>query len=270
MKELKFNLKLLTHKKEFYFAILIICLVNIIHCFMTIQYDSNLGFYIENTYSAEYQFILRNYRVAFSSIVVIVFPIVCTMLLSDLDYYEKQHKIANLLSLRVKKRKNNFIRLFLSFIIPFGICFLGFMLNYGIMRIVFKSGTLVSDVQSVAFYQNIYAEWFLDSLRYHNIVAYTLSISLITSVAIGVLSSLSYSLSIFLRKKVLIYCIPLFIIILSEMIFPLIHLKQLSIMRMLNPDTQFTVYNAIITILIFITLEFIITWINNQRKDSIL
>ncbi len=269
MKELKFNLKLLVYRKELYFAIFIIFLVNIIQCFMAIQYSSGLNLFVENGYSAEYQTILYNNTVSLNSIIIIVFPIVCSMIFSDSSWCENNDRIFHVLYPRLNHRKNSIIRYGLSFLVPFVICFLGFMMNYGIMRLVFQSGTLGTFFNDVGFYIRSNSN-FLDSLRISNPVFYIVSISCVVSFAVGLLSSLSYSLSVFFKKRVFIYFIPLFIIILFELILSKLNLSSISFVRLLQPNTSFSMEEVIILSIFVIFIGLLIEFIKSKKKDYLL
>lgn len=269
MKELKFNLKLLVYRKELYFAIFVIFLVNIIQCFMTIQYSSGLNFLVENGYSAEYQTILYNPMVALNSIIIIVFPVVCATIFSDSSWLEERHKTFNIIYPRLNHKKNSMIRYLLSLFIPFIVCFLGFMLNYGIMRLVFKSGTLLTFSNCFSFYL-VPGNGFLDNLRLENPVQYIISISAVVSLAIGLLSSLSYSFSVFFKKRVFIYFIPLLTIIFIELVVAGFGLGNLSFLKLLQPTLHFSMKEVLIISMAPILLGLLIEFIKGKNKNYIL
>lgn len=269
MKELKFNLKILLYRKELYFAIFIVFLVNLIQCFMAIQYSSGLNLFVENGYSAEYQTILYNGMVSLNSIVIIVFPIVCSMIFSDSSWCENNDKTFHVLYPRINHRRNSMIRYVLSFLVPFVICFLGFMMNYGIMRLIFQSGTLSTFSNDVGFCIGT-SKNFLDHLRILNPAAYIVSISCVVSLAIGLLSSLSYSLSVFFKKRVFIYFIPLLTIILFELILSQLKLSSLSFIRLLQPTTHFSMRDVILISMIVISIGLFIEFIKGKKKDHLL
>jgi len=269
MKELKFNLKLLMYRKELYFAIFIVFLVNIIQCFMAIQYSSGLNLFVENGYSSEYQTILYNSMVSLNSIIVIVFPIVCSMIFSDSSWCEQSHKTLNILHSRLNAKRNSIIRYILSFLVPFIICFLGFMLNYGIMSLVFQNGTLATFSNEVGFCLRT-SKNFLDHLRITNPVSYIISISCVVSLAIGLLSSLSYALSVFLKKRVFIYFIPLLTIILLELILSYFKLENMSFLRLLQPTSKFSIEGVFIISIIVILVGLLIEFIKGKKKDYLL
>ena len=79
MKEFIYSLKCLIHKKEFYFAIIGILLINLIHVFLVIQF--NLNALLETGYKAEYLYILYNPSVNLNMIIIIIFHIICSTIL---------------------------------------------------------------------------------------------------------------------------------------------------------------------------------------------
>ncbi len=269
MKELKFNLKLLIYRKEFYFATFVIFLVNIIQCFMAVQYSSGLNLLAENGYSAEYQTILYNNMVSLNSIIIIVFPIVCATIFSDSSWLEEKNKTFNILYSRLNIKKNNLIRYILSFLIPFIICFLGFMLNYGMMRLIFPSGTLSTFYNDVSFYL-ISGSEFLDNLRLENPVHYIISIISVVSLAIGLLSSLSYSFSIFFKKRVLIYFIPLLAIISLELITAGYNFGNISFLKLLQPTSHISMREVLIISTNTVLIGLSIVYIKGKQKNHII
>ncbi len=272
MKELKFNLKYLFHRKEIYFVILIVFLVNIIHCFMTVNYCAHFAdnHYIENIRSAESQFILYNIDVSLNAIIIIVLPIVCSLLFADSSFIENKNKTFNILYTRINTNKNSFVRFILSLVIPLVICFLGFMLNYLIMSLIFKNGLLGSIYQETGFYQYMHLANVLNNLRYNNLTLYIVVISLIASFTIGLLSCLSYSISKFLKHRIPIYFMPLLILIFCEFIFSNCHLGDYSLIRFLQPTTLHALSPVLIISIVIFIIGLLLEIYNIFKKDHIL
>ena len=91
LKELKFNLKLLLKRKELYYAIFVSLLINVIHAFFVIDYFNNNNIFLNNSFSAEYLYILYNPIVTFSSLIIIIFPIINSLIFCDISWKEKNN-----------------------------------------------------------------------------------------------------------------------------------------------------------------------------------
>lgn len=271
MKELKLNIKLLSKRKEFYFAILAIFMVNIIQVFLAIQRESNLGYFIENSYSSDYQFILYNGIVIFEAIIIIGFTTICSMILADSTWLEYDRKTINLLFQRIDIKKNNLIRYILSFFVSFLICCLAFLLNHMIHKQVFSNDMTYSYFQSLPFYENFYPNnYFLDDLRYKNPTIYMITLNFITSMFIGLLSTLSYSASLFIKKRIYIYFIPILTIILSTLICPVLGIPNLMIVNFLQSSPSYTISDVVIVASILFVFSLTLLIIYNIKKDLIL
>ena len=152
MKELKFNINYLLNKKEFYFAIFIALAINLIHVFLSIQDSLRLNQFFEELYTGEYQFILYNINVNLQALLFIVFPIICSMILSDSNFIENKLKTTNMINNRIRPNRNILIRLLLCVMLTFLICFFSFLFNYIVLRIIFGSGNFATFTQDVAFH----------------------------------------------------------------------------------------------------------------------
>ena len=228
MKEFKYNIKILLRKKELYYCIIGVLLINAIHVILVINhYSPNM---ILKT--GEYQFILYNNEVTIMSLVIIALPILTSLVLSDTSWNDKHLGYNNYLYTRLNIRKNIFSRLFLSFITAFIICFVGFILNYLTLRLPYD--------------RVIAPEFFLDSIRYYNPVLFIILISLHESVIIGLLATISYSFSFFTKQKLIIYFQVTLIMIVLEVVFSFIGISQFSIIKQLQPNSSFSVYQSII------------------------
>ncbi|RHN84181.1 hypothetical protein DW649_12080 [Coprobacillus sp. AM23-2] len=242
MKEFKYNIKILLRKKELYYCIIGVLLINAIHVILVINhYSPNM---ILKT--GEYQFILYNNEVTIMSLVIIALPILTSLVLSDTSWNDKHLGYNNYLYTRLNIKKNIFSRLFLSFITTFIICFVGFILNYLTLRFIFGSGNLITNFQELPYDQVIASEFFLDSIRYYNPILFIILISLHESVIIGLLATISYSFSFFTMQKLIIYFQVTLIMIILEVVFSFIGISQFSIIKQLQPNSSFSVYQSII------------------------
>lgn len=252
IKLLKFNIQYIIRKKEFYFSILAILLINILHAFLVIQTISNQNGYIDSTYSAEYQMILYNPLITFNIVIVIIFPIICSIIFSDSNFIENKYKISNILFTRVNYKKNIIIRTFLSFILPFIICFLGFTLNYLLLSVIFNNGNILTYFQSLPFDLIGNEEFFLDNIRLANPVLFIFLLNIVESSIIGLLSVFAYSISFFIKQKVIIYLSPLLYLIISMLILSLFRLEDFSLITLMQQFSKYSIFDLLFSILLLI------------------
>jgi hypothetical protein len=66
------------------------------------------------------------------------------------------------------------------------------------------------------------------------------------SVIIGLLATISYSFSFFTNQKLIIYFQVTLIMIVLEVVFSFIGISQFSIIKQLQPNSSFSVYQSII------------------------
>lgn len=242
MKELKFNINYLFHKREFYFTILIAFLVNLIHVILCVVESINTGVFYEMMQSSEYQFILYNPIIALTSLTIIIFPIMLSMIFSDSNFLENKRKTVYMLASRINNKSNILSRLLLSIITTFFICFLGFSFNYILLRIIYGSGNIITYYQETAFHLTSQPSWFLDELRLSNPILFTFIINILVSFMYSLLVAFSYILSFFVKNRLIIYFVPLCCLVLSELLFPVFHLSNFSFIKCLQP---FSKYNLI-------------------------
>lgn len=108
MKEFKYNIKILLRKKELYYCIIGVLLINAIHVILVINhYSPNM---ILKT--GEYQFILYNKEVTIMSLVIIALPILTSLVLSDTSWNDKHLGYNNYLYTRLNIKKIFFLDYF--------------------------------------------------------------------------------------------------------------------------------------------------------------
>lgn len=269
MKELKFNLKYIVHKKEIYFSIFILFLINLIHVLLCIIQSSGFNVYKQNYYTAEYQFILYNPFVSLSVLLIIMIPVLCSMIISDSNYLESKRRTFNMLELRINHKKNIITRLFLSFIITFTLCFLSFLFNYISLIIIYGSGNNITYFQEAPFNLLVYKSWFLDNLRLYNPVLFTLIINILVSFMYGLLVSFSYAISFYVKNRIVIYFAPLCYEIISELIFNILNLENLSIVKCLQPFSNNNIISYVMCSCIIILIIFILIKKQIDKKEII-
>ncbi len=269
MKELKYNVQLLFKKKEFYISILIILFINLFHAFLCIRNSISLDVALEQTRTGEYQFILYNALIQLTSLIIIVLPIVSAMVFADSSWIENKTKITNMIFFRLNYRKNIFIRFIMNILITMVILFLGFMFNYLVLRIVYGTGNRLSFWSDLGFKLEYNPAWFLENIRIMNPVLFVILISLSVSFVLGLLSGISYLLSFFIKKRVVIYFIPFLLIILSEVILSFLGFN-VSLLTFLQPFSMYGIRDFLVGCLLLIMISVFLLLIILKKKDVLL
>ncbi len=259
MKELKYNINYLINRKELYFALLITFATSLIHIFLCIKESLRLNQFYEELYTGEYQFILYNVNVNLQTLILIIVPIICSMILSDSNILENKFKTTNILITRINYKKNILIRVLSCIIITFIICFLSFAFNYIVLRIIFGTGNSITLTQGVAF--NLYSlpGFFLDNIRIQNPTLFVVLINLCVSFIYGLLSAFSYAISFFVKNRIIIYFIPLIFLILTDMLLNRINLGEFSFLTIMQPFGKFNmrIYVTCVSILLIIIMSLV-------------
>ncbi|MEG0021586.1 MAG: hypothetical protein RSB77_06625 [Bacilli bacterium] len=270
MKELKYNIKYLFNKKELYLAIIIVFIINLVHVFLCVNESLRLNQFYEEFCTGEYQFILYNINVSLQTLLIIIIPIVCNMILSDSDVLENRNKITNLLITRIDFKKNIIVRFVLCFLVTTFICFFGFLFNYIILRFIYGTGNNVTLTQGVAFSLNSMNGFFLDNVRLLNPVLFVVLINVSTSIIYGLLSAFSYSISLFIKNKLIIYFIPIIFLVILDMLFSRIGLGTFSMINLLQPFNKFTIIHYFTCIIILIIISLFLIGYKFFKKDVLI
>lgn len=265
MKELRYNIRFLFNKKELYYCILGVILINAIHVFLVIyHYSPNVVLK-----TAEYQFILYNNEVTITTLIILAFPILTSLILSDSSWNDKHIGYNNYLYTRLNVKKNIWIRLFLSIVVPFVICFFGFMLNYITLYFVFGSGNDMIHFQSLPYYLVKETQFFLDNVRYVNPVLFVVLISIHEAFIFGLLSAISYAMSFFTRQKLVIYFQILLVIILIEVIFASVGIGDFSIIKQLQPFSMFNMCQSAVLYMVLLLVAIIPLCFITRNGDTL-
>ena len=270
MKELKFNINYLFHKREFYFAIFIAIFVNLIHVILCVNESIRIGAFYEKMHSGEYQFILYNPIVTLNALLIIVFPIVFSMIFADSNFLENKRKTANMLTMRINNKKNIFSRILLSIIVTFLICFFSFLFNYILLLLIYGSGNTITYYQETAFHLTLQPTWFLDNIRLSNPIIFILAINFFVSLMYGLLVAFSYIVSFFVKNKIVVYFIPLCFVILTELLFPLIGLGNISFIKCLKPFSQYSLLSYACCVGLIVIFSSILLIVYLKRKDTLI
>ncbi len=267
VKELKFNIKYLLNRKEFYFALFVAFAINLIHVFLCVHESLRLNQFFEELYTGEYQFILYNANVNLHALIFVIFPIICSMILSDSNLMENKLKTTNMLITRINFKKNILIRVLLCIIITFIICFFSFLFNYIVLIIIFGTGNTVVFTQGVAFHLEQLPGFFLDNIRLQNPVIFAILINLCVSLIYGLLSAISYAVSFFVKNRIIIYFVPLIFLILTELLLYSIGLEGLSFLAILQPFGKFNIGTYAICVGILLVIIISLVSIRLFKKD---
>ena len=270
MKELKFNIRYLLQRKELYFAIIVIFLINLTHLILCVNENIRLYSSIEQSFTAEYQFILYNAQISLNVLVITVFPIALSMIFSDTSWMDRKTKTLNLLYTRIDYKKNIIVRLCLSIVITFMISFLGFLFNYLLLRLIYGSGNHITYFQSLSFYLDSLPEYFLDDLRLSNPTLFVITISCTVSLLLGLLSGLSYLGSFFVRQRVIVYFLPLIFLIVTTLLFPAIGMDRISYISMLQPFSVLSISNYMIGIVVLLGILSCLLFAVLRNKDVLI
>ena len=93
---------------------------------------------------------------------------------------------------------------------------------------------------------SVYPYFFNVDASFLLIEPFIILISLHVSVIIGLLATISYSFSFFTKQKLIIYFQVTLIMIVLEVVFSFIGISQFSIIKQLQPNSSFSVYQSII------------------------
>lgn len=269
MKELKFNLMYLLKRKEFYYAIIGVLLINLFHIIFTIHYMCNTGDFYETGYKAEYLSILYSLDVNFNMIIIILLPIICSLIYSDINWIENNQKINYILKSRLNYKNNIICRFFLIIIISFSLTFLAFMLNYLTLRNIYGSGNSITYFNDPAYNLVLKKNFFLDSLRIINPPLFVAAICAHISLLLGLLSSLSYSISFYIKQRIIIYITPFLVIIVSTFITSLAKIEKFSIANQLQPMSTFSISDANVLYIFLLILGILLLIKPLKRADNL-
>ena len=160
-----------------------------------------------------------------------------------------------------------FSRFLIIIFTVFLITFLSFLLNYISLYFIYGSGNALTHFQNTAFYLTNLKFLFMDSLRISNLPLFLVCITAHVSFILGLLSGLAYSISFFVKQKILIYVFPFLIMLLTEFIFPLVGLGSYSIVKQLQPLSTFNANNSIALYCVLLLASIILLAVNCKKKD---
>ena len=263
MKELKFNINYLVQKMELYYAFIGLMTVSFTQIFLVVLRANYLEFF----QTSEYLLLPMNTIEDFGPIIVLAFPVITALIYSDSSWLDRNRKTNNMLYTRLNIKKNIICRVFLSFAVSFMLVFFVLLINYICLRIIFGSGIRITLEQSLPFNINGMNTIFLDNLRITNPTIYAIVSISHVSFLLGMLSSLSYCISFFVRQRLVIYFQVLLIMFCYELIITVTRFENISIIKQLQLMSHFTITDALILYIIFVILIVILLKIIIKREE---
>lgn len=262
MKELKFNIRYILNKKELYFSFIVVMMICFVQVLMIIQRSD----YFEFCDTSEYLVLLTNSVEDLSPALILVMPVVTALIMSDSSWLDRKRKTEVMLSVRLDCKKNIIVRWFLSFLITFLLVFISLMINYIVLRMIFGSGNKFVLNQSMAFNLTGVPQLFLDDLRMSDPVLYTIVTSGHVAFILGLLSSLSYSLSFYVKQRLVLYFQVLLIMFGYEIVSSFLGFENISIIKQLQIMSFFTLSDAAILYLILLVFSISLLIISLRRE----
>lgn len=227
MKELKFNIRYLFTRKELYIAFITVLSMNLLCNIFTISSGDEILklVYPQLMESAEGQsLLLRGSN--FVLLILIVFSIVCSMIFADTSWQDINENIGVLLHTRLNPKKNIIVRWFLSIIVTTLICFIGYMLGYLSLLPIFGSGYTFYEFRYPAYAMILLPEFFMRDILMEQPMLYMALYSFLSSLMFGLISSISYSFSLFVKHRLSTNFSGFAIVIIWFFIFLLTGLEQ--------------------------------------------
>lgn len=265
MKEFKFNLHYLYHKAEFWIALAIILGVSVLAAGLSIfSYDYELT----STMSADYQFILNNIFVNMISFVILIIPVAAGLVFVDSGWLERQRKTNNMLYTRLDLKKNCVLRYFMTIAVSFLAVMAGFLLDYLILYFIYGSGNRLTYAQDLPFAMVGYPGTALNPLFMSTPMLAVFLESVLVSLEIALLSGLCYTLSYFIRFRILIilYVLPFVILMASELAMIFVNCPEFSLVQLLQPFLceSFVPYAVVLPVL-FLAGILLLHFISGRR-----
>ena len=274
MKELKYNLQVLFKRKELYLTTIILFLISGIQIYLVVQRNLQLTYnsnnIIENTKTAEYLYILYNNDILLNSLVILAFPILVSTIFSDSFWVEKHNNILVFLCPRLNYKKNVYSQMLITFFISFLLVFLSLMVNYLVLRYIFGSGNFGDQQASLPFLLKSIPGFFLDSIRLQNPALFTVLCITHVSILCGLISLLCYSLSFFIKNKIILFAQSIIFIIFMEIICTVLNIGSLLIIKQMQVMSAYSMIHIVILYLFLLTVSIISVQYSLSKRRCLL
>lgn len=261
-KAIKYNLKVLFGRKEFYIAVSIMLFLVTLHTGMNIftrwftlheyGYTETSGIFIEFMRPYAYQLSLSNLDVGFKYIIMLIFPLLGTMIYSDSYVIEMKNKIVNYMYVRLKI-KNDYLA---KIIVIFGVTFLT-VLFVLLFEAIVNAFIYQTDHTSDVYLNHIYElsnknETFLDQLRVFNIHLYVFYNLVRFSLVTSILSVGAFILSLFVNNRLVVCFSPVVLLLIDQLILSTLGIIKFTILSAMDfyMDLQFYHYLVSVGILL--------------------
>ena len=266
MKEIKFNLKLILLRKEFYIFILFLLGLIFFNILFSFKEASRRSLYAETISSPENLTLFGGTGFWILPVFIIGVPIFGSLAFCDLDFIEKRRKIDYNLSFRINRNKNRIMRMILIFLISFILIFFSLMLDYFCLKIILgnslRNTFFISDMPAFLYTTSSQA---FGNLIYSNTSLYVLFLNLYPSLILALVITLCYAVSFYINKKMVIYFIGPILLIISDFIGSNMNIKALAILENLQYNS-FNNFNSFLQI-IFLFGVSILLIMNKREKD---
>lgn len=265
MREIKFNLKLILLRKEFYIFILFLLILVFLNTLFSFREASRVSVYVETIASPENLTLFGGSGFWILPVFLLGVPIFGSIAFCDFDFIEKRGRIDYNLYFRIDKNKNKFVRTFLIFFISFLLIFITLMLDYFLLKIIFGSSLrntfFYSD--SPAFLYDANAQYF-GNIIYRNSFLYIILLNLYPSLILSFVITLCYSISFYINKKMIIYFIGPIFLIMTDFIGSNMNIEFLAILENLQYN-NFNICNSCFQILLSLILTIFLIVFKKER-----
>lgn len=270
MRELKYNIKMLFSRPELYFSIIILQIVSLAQMFLAIRHTINLQMgnmpiFVEKAHAAEQLSLMTNSEVPFRIVLLLVFPVVCSLAFSGLHQEERINNMKVFFGFRRNNKLDLIIKYVLCFIIAYALCMFTVLMNYFILRAIFGSGVFTSNYGGGAILIKDFGH-FLFKQYISNSTLYMIFIANHISILIGFLSCLSMTISFFVENKIVGYFSTVIAIVLLEIVCFITQINHLSIMHQLQVVTMYTIKDALLLYAVMIILIICLYFIYGYKK----
>ena len=275
---LKYDIKMLLNRKEFYWSICIMLLITTIHLVLNIytkinfpSINGNAGNYsvfVELLRPYAYQLPLSDIDVPYKYVIMLLFPLLASFIYSDSYITEKKYKVTNYLSVRMQNKKNVISKAIIIFVFSFSIVFIILIFNMVINAMIFPTSN-TSDIYGHHIYDlEMVGDSMLEYWRAYQMDTYVVLNLLRFSFITSLISVMTYVISLFINNRIVVNFSPLIIMLVSHLFLTTVGLTPYSLLSVFDFNMYIQMNHFIIVSLLLIV--FIIGGISYsiyKRKD---
>ena len=278
IENLKYDMKMLFYRKEFYWSICIMLLITTIHLGLNVYTKLNFGtigdsnqaysVYIELLRPYSYQLPLSDIDVPFKYVIMLIFPLLASFMYSDSYLTEKKNKVTNYLSVRMCHCYSIVSKAIVIFIASFIIVFLILIINMLFTTMIYSTNN-TSDIYGHHIYElEMVGDSMFESLRAYHMDAFVVMNLLRFSFITALMSVVTYVLSFFIENKIIVNFSPLVIMLVTHLFLTTIGLTPYSILSVFDFHMSIQVHHFVVltSILLLIIIGGIV-FVIRKRKD---